>query len=89
MAKLEPGSNQPDAVKPTLKKLSGWILGQVCKGIVGNQPTVSLAQEIMKYTTVKISEILKHPTLRLDPKYWIKKKKKLKKLQASSSKLQA
>jgi len=30
----------------------------------------------MKYTTVKISEILKHPTLRLDPKYWIKKKEK-------------
>jgi hypothetical protein len=42
----------------------------------------------MKYTTVKISEILKHPTLRLDPKYWIKRKnKKSRKPQASSSKL--
>jgi len=41
----------------------------------------------MKYTTVKISEILKHPTKRMDAKYWIKKK--LKKLQASSCKLQA
>jgi len=40
----------------------------------------------MKYTTVKISEILKHPTKRMDAKYWIKKRKKL---QASSSKLQA
>jgi len=42
----------------------------------------------MKYTTVKISEILKHPTLRLDAKYWIKKKIKKAaslKLQASSS----
>ena len=41
----------------------------------------------MKYTTGKISEILKHPTKRMDAKYWIKKK--LKKLQASSRKLQA
>jgi len=32
----------------------------------------------MKYTTVKISEILKHPTMRLDAGYWIKKKKKRK-----------
>jgi hypothetical protein len=41
----------------------------------------------MKYTTVKISEILKHPTLRLDAGYWIKKKKKAasRKLQATSS----
>jgi len=38
----------------------------------------------MKYTTVKISEILKHPTKRMDAKYWIKKKKK-----AASRKLQA
>jgi len=38
----------------------------------------------MKYTTVKISEILKHPTKRMDAKYWIKKKKK-----AASVKLQA
>jgi hypothetical protein len=51
---------------------------------VGNQPTVSLGQEIMKYTTVKISEILKHPTKRMDAGYWIKKKKK-----AASLKLQA
>jgi hypothetical protein len=41
----------------------------------------------MKYTTVKISEILKHPTMRLDAKYWIKKNQKKKK--APSSKLQA
>jgi hypothetical protein len=46
-----------------------------------------LGQEIMKYTTVKISEILQHPTKRLDAGYWIKKKKKRKKLQATSSKL--
>ncbi len=38
----------------------------------------------MKYTTVKISEILQHPTMRMDAKYWIKKKKK-----AASRKLQA
>jgi len=46
-----------------------------------------LGQEIMKYTTVKISEILKHPTKRMDAKYWIKKKKKAasRKLQATSS----
>jgi len=30
----------------------------------------------MKYTTVKISEILQHPTKRMDAKYWIKKKLK-------------
>jgi len=30
----------------------------------------------MRYTTVKISEILKHPTKRIDAKYWIKKKLK-------------
>ena len=41
----------------------------------------------MKYTTVKISEIRKHPTMRLDARYWIKKKKKIKK--AASLKLQA
>ena len=28
----------------------------------------------MKYTTVKISEIAKHPTMRMDAKYWIRKK---------------
>jgi hypothetical protein len=36
----------------------------------------------MKYTTVKISEILKHPTKRMDAKYWTKKNQK--KLQAAS-----
>ena len=41
----------------------------------------------MKYTTVKISEILDHPTKRMDAKYWIKKKSKKKK--AASLKLQA
>ena len=29
----------------------------------------------MKYTTVKISEIAAHPTLRMDAGYWLKKKK--------------
>ena len=38
----------------------------------------------MKYTTVKISEIRKHPTMRLDAGYWIKKKSK----KAASRKLQ-
>jgi hypothetical protein len=49
----------------------------------------------MKYTTVKISEILQHPTKRMDAQYWLarvnnlklKKKKKIKK--APSHKLQA
>ena len=44
-------------------------------------------REIMKYTIVKMSEIAKHPTMRLDARYWIKKKKKIKK--AASLKLQA
>ena len=39
----------------------------------------------MKYTTVKISEIRKHPTKRMDAKYWIKKKRK----KATSYKQQA
>ena len=39
----------------------------------------------MKYTTVKISEILQHPTKRMDAKYWIKKKKKIKKSQQQAS----
>ena len=53
--------------------------------VVKNSHTDGLGQkEIMKYTTVKISEIRKHPTMRLDAKYWIKKKKK-----ATSRKLQA
>ena len=51
-------------------------------------------KEIMKYTIVKMSEIAKHPTMRLDARYWIKKKEKKKKRknkksckpQASSSK---
>ena len=30
----------------------------------------------MKYTIVKMSEIAKHPTMRMDAKYWIKKKSK-------------
>jgi len=44
----------------------------------------------MKYTIVKISEIAKHPTMRMDAKYWIKKKSKKarsRKLQAPSCKL--
>ena len=41
----------------------------------------------MKYTTVKISEILKHPTKRMDAKYWFKKKKKTSKQQQASNKL--
>ena len=28
----------------------------------------------MKYTTVKISEIMNHPTKRMDAQYWIRKK---------------
>jgi hypothetical protein len=39
----------------------------------------------VKYTTVKISEILQHPTKRMDAGYWIKKKKKRK--QQASNKL--
>ena len=43
----------------------------------------------LKYTTVKISEIAAHPTMRLDPGYWLKKKKKIwPKRQAASDKLQ-
>ena len=30
----------------------------------------------MKYTIVKMSEIAKHPTMRLDANYWIKKNQK-------------
>ena len=29
----------------------------------------------MKYTTVKLSEIANHPTMRMDAQYWIRKKK--------------
>ena len=39
----------------------------------------------VKYTTVSIQEISAHPTMRLDPGYWIKKKKQ----QAASVKQQA
>ena len=28
----------------------------------------------MKYTTVKLSEIANHPTMRMDAQYWIRKK---------------
>jgi len=43
----------------------------------------------MKHTTVKISEIAAHPTMRMDPGYWLKKKKKIRaKRQATSDKLQ-
>ena len=38
----------------------------------------------MKYTTVKISEIRQHPTMRLDARYWIKKKEKNKKQTTSN-----
>jgi len=60
---------------------------------------ISLARkrEIMKYTTVKISEIRQHPTMRLDAQYWLarvnnlklkkRKKEKSRKLQAPSPKL--
>jgi len=42
----------------------------------------------LKYTTVKISQIAAHPTMRLDPGYWLKKKKKIRaKPQAASYKL--
>tara|TARA_R100001509_G_scaffold153114_1_gene113794 strand:- start:408 stop:596 length:189 start_codon:yes stop_codon:yes gene_type:complete len=46
-------------------------------------------KNIMKYTTVKISEIAAHPTMRLDPGYWLKKKKIRAKQQAASGKRQA
>ena len=39
-------------------------------------------EKIMKYITVKISEIQDHPTKRMDAKYWTKKNQK--KLQATS-----
>ena len=28
----------------------------------------------MKYTTVKLSEIINHPIMRMDAQYWIRKK---------------
>ena len=31
---------------------------------------------MIKTTIVKLSDIAKHPTMRLDAKYWIKKKNK-------------
>jgi len=34
--------------------LCAGIWGQVCKGIVGNQPTVSLGQKIKKATSHKL-----------------------------------
>jgi len=40
----------------------------------------------LKYTTVKISQIAAHPTMRLDAGYWLKKKKIRPKLQATSGK---
>ena len=46
----------------------------------------------MKYTTVKISEIAAHPTLRLDPGYWLNKKKlrpKRKRARAQATSAQA
>ena len=45
-------------------------------------------KDIMKYTTVKISEIAAHPTMRMDPGYWLKKKKIRAKPQAASDKRQ-
>jgi len=42
----------------------------------------------MNWTTIKMSELMRQKTLRMDPKYWIKRKlKRRKKLQATSSKL--
>ena len=38
----------------------------------------------MKYITVKISEIAKHPTMRMDAKYWIKKNQKKSKKRSST-----
>ena len=40
--------------------------------------------DLMKWTTVKLSEIKEHPTMRLDAQYWIQKallKKKKKELE--------
>jgi len=41
----------------------------------------------MKWTTLTFKELAAQKTLRLDPKYWIKKKKRM--ARASSSKQQA
>ena len=53
------------------------------------QPSVKRGQEmkIMKWTTLTFKQLAKQKTLRMDPKYWIKKNKR--KVRASSSKLQA
>ena len=60
-----------------------WRTSMLPKNI---QPGTLGQKGIMKYTTVKISEIRKHPTMRLDPGYWIKRKnKKSRKPQAPSS----
>ncbi len=43
-------------------------------GLKPQGPRAKQKGKIMKYTTVKISEIAAHPTRRLDAGYWIKKK---------------
>jgi hypothetical protein len=43
--------------------------------------------KIMKWTTLTFKQLAKQKTLRMDPKYWIKKNKR--KVRASSTKLQA
>jgi len=53
-----------------------WIWGQVRK-----------ERKIMKWTTLTFKQLAAQRTLRMDPKYWIKKKKR--KVRASSSKQQA
>ena len=55
------------------QRISGQVISDIMRAIT---VVKSLAKKIMKYTTVKISEILKHPTMRMDAKYWIKKKLK-------------
>ena len=67
----------------------------VCYQKIYSLVRLARKREIMKYTTVKISEIRQHPTMRLDAQYWLarvnnlklKKKKKIKK--APSRKQQA
>jgi len=39
----------------------------------------------MNWTTIKMSELMRNKTLRMDPKYWIKKKAASSKLQAASA----
>ena len=58
----------------------GQVYGLLSKLTLANQKGI-----IMKWTTLTFKELAAQRTLRLDAKYWIKKKKR----QATSSKRQA